>query len=143
MAQEFRRGAVCDGFEYFAAMPPLAALRLMVALHVTSRVPSIDGGWLDRAPDAVMGLLDVKRAHFCSQATRALHVELPAECNPQREVGRLITSMCGCRDAGVNWERELAQVMDNNGFRRGSGSLCARIGTPGGESAAWSTETIS
>ena len=63
VVQEFRRGAVCDGLEYFAAMALLAALRLMVAFHVTSRVPSVDGGWLDRAPDAVMGFLDAKRAH--------------------------------------------------------------------------------
>ena len=46
------------------------------------------------------------------QATRVVHVELPAECNPQPgEVGRLVTPMYGCRDASVNWERDVARVM--------------------------------
>ena len=60
----------------------------------------------------VMMLIDVRRAHFYSAARRKVFVELPAEaCTDKSKVGRLLRSMYGCRDAGVNWEFAICQVM--------------------------------
>ena len=43
---------------------------------------------------------------FCSVAWRKVFVELPAQACPDKSnVGRLLRSMYGCRDAGVNWAR--------------------------------------
>ena len=51
----------------------------------------------------VLMLIDVRRAHFYSAAWRKVFVELPAEaCTDKSKVGRLLRSMCGCRDAGVS-----------------------------------------
>ena len=122
VAQEFRSASPGGpGFEYFAAMPPLAAFRMLISLFVTERVRDVDGGVAWRRADWVLGFVDVKRAHFCSAATREIFVELPPEAakpDGTREwVGRLLKSMYGCRDAGVNWEREVRRVLELNGFR--------------------------
>ena len=57
-------------------------------------------------------LIDVRRAHFNSAARRKVFLELPAEaCTDKSKIGRLLRSMCGCRDAGVYWEFAICQVM--------------------------------
>ena len=53
----------------------------------------------------VLMQIDVRRAHFCSPVWRKVFVELPEEAGTDKsKVGRLLRSMYGCRDAGVNWE---------------------------------------
>ena len=62
-------------------------------------------------------LIDVRRAHFYSADQRKVFVELPAEaCTDKSKVGRLLKSMYGCRDAGVNSEFAICQVMVAIGF---------------------------
>ena len=57
-------------------------------------------------------LMDVRRAHFYSAARRKVFVELPVEaCTDKSNVGLLLESMYGCRDARVSWEFEICQVM--------------------------------
>ena len=70
-------------------------------------------------------LVDVRRAHFYSAAPRKVFVELPAKAGAGKgKVGRLLQSMYGCRDAGVNWEFAICQVMIAIGFVQGRASPC-------------------
>ena len=56
---------------------------------------------------------------------REIFVELPAEAGyPEGMVGRLLRSMYGCRDAGLNWEMCVAKVMKKLGFIQGASSPC-------------------
>ena len=72
----------------------------------------------------VFMLIDVRRAHFDSAARRKVFVELPAEaCTDKSKVGLLLKSMYGCRDAGVNWEFAICQVMTEIGLVQGKEPL--------------------
>ena len=73
----------------------------------------------------VLMLIDVRQAHFNSCAQRKVFVELPEEAGTDKsKVGRLLKSMYGCRDAGVNWEFAICQVMIAIGFVQGGTSPC-------------------
>ena len=51
--------------------------------------------------------------NVCSPATRELFVELPPELGRgPNKVGKLLRSMYGCRDAGLNWELAIKKVME-------------------------------
>ena len=123
-----KRSEITDeqlGFEYFAAMPPLAALKLLLSFCVTSSLVGMDGKVIHRRAPYCISFVDVKRAHFVSNATRELYVELPVEAGvPKGKVGRLLKSMYGCRDAGKNWELEVARTMKRLGFKQGISNPC-------------------
>ena len=52
-------------------------------------------------------------------------MEFPAEASAGKgKVGRLLRSMYGCRDAGVNWEFTICEVMIAIGFVQGRASPC-------------------
>ena len=57
---------------------------------------------------------------FDSAARRKVFVDLPAEaCTDKSKVGPfLLRSMCGRRDAGVNWEFAICKVMTEIVFSR-------------------------
>ena len=64
-------------------------------------------------------------AHFYSAARRKVFLELPEEAGTDKsKVGRLLRSMYGCRDAGVNWEFTTCQVMIAIGFVQCTASPC-------------------
>ena len=70
-------------------------------------------------------LIDVRWAHFYSPARRKVFVELPEEAGTDKcKVGRLLRSTHGCRDAGVNREFAICQVMIAFGFVQGRASPC-------------------
>lgn len=74
-----------------------------------------------------MPLVDIRRARFCSSATREIHVELPEELGREygaNTVARLLMSMYGAKDAGANWEKEVGRVMKELGFVRGTSNPC-------------------
>ena len=86
-------------------MPPIAALKMLVALAVTATVPGRNKEWIPSSEKKMLSFVDIKRAHFCSAATREIYVEFPEESGqPQDKVARLLKSMYGCRDAAANWE---------------------------------------
>ena len=65
----------------------------------------------------VLMLIDVRWAHFCSPVQKKVFVELPEEAGTDKsKVGLLLRSMYGCRDAGVNWEFAICEVMIAIGF---------------------------
>ena len=86
-------------------MPPLAALRMLLALCVTCRLFDLQGILMTKPGTYVIGFVDVTRAHFCAMATRDVIVEVPPELRKHLsddEDARLLKSMYGCRDAGHN-----------------------------------------
>ena len=100
VAQEIKKGAGFD--EYFAAMPSLSALKLLLAIAVSQCLP----GNGRKTVQYYLGFLDVKRAHFYSKATHELYVEISQEGKEAHEdvVGRLLRSLYGTRDAPLNSE---------------------------------------
>ena len=84
VAQEVKKGLGFD--EFFAAMPSLSALKMLVAVAVTFQLPHAGAAVKEAyAKRRLLGFLDVKRAHFYSDATRELYVELPAEAKKPGE----------------------------------------------------------
>ena len=67
-------------------------------------------------------LIDVRLAHF----TVLPGVEIPSRSLHRQKgnVGRMLRSMYGCRDAGVNWIFAICQVMTGRGFVQGGASPC-------------------
>ena len=125
VAQEVKKGSGFD--EFFAAMPSLSALKMLVTIAVTFQLPdagkAVKEAYRKRR---LLGFLDVKRAHFYSDATREIYVELPAEAKKPGEdvVGRLLKSLYGTRDAPLNWELQIQKVMLALGFKQGKSNPC-------------------
>ena len=84
----------------FAGAPPLEALRFLVHEAAT-----VEGE--EEEQEKVVMVNDVARAFFEAKAIRKLCVELPSEC-PEScggySVGLLRQSLCGTRDAAMNWQ---------------------------------------
>ena len=74
-----------------------------------------------------LAIIDVKRAHFHSPATREIYVDLPPERAEEGMCGRLRRSMYGTRDAAYNWEMEYTRVLLAAGFRQGVSTPCIFI----------------
>ena len=109
-------------------MPSLSALKMLVTIAVTFQLPdagkAVKEAYRKRR---LLGFLDVKRAHFYSDATREIYVELPAEAKKPGEdvVGRLLKSLYGTRDAPLNWELQIQKVMLALGFKQGKSIIHA------------------
>ena len=66
--------------------------------------------------------IDISCAHFYVNSTRATYVKLPAEDARAGEhdlCGRLLMSMCGTRDAALNWADEHNATLVKVGYTRG------------------------
>ena len=88
------------GDSYFAATPPLDSIKFLFRIVTTKKVRRNTGKLVDQEGKCIQ-LVDIRKAHFYSPATRELYVELPSECGYSRDkVGLLVRSMYGCRDAG-------------------------------------------
>eukprot|EP00975_Prorocentrum_lima_P060013 12584140-Prorocentrum_lima.AAC.1 len=71
-------------------MPPLAALKMLLALGTATSWCNTDGERFTNTEPYMISFVDVKRAHFMSPATRELYVELPTELGYERGyVGKL------------------------------------------------------
>jgi len=114
VAKEIKRGARSSLVgEFFAAMAPLHASKILLILAVTNRFPDSMGNLIRSEEPLVVSFIDIKRAHFYGKATRQICVELPPELRkPDKdEVGLLLRSMYGTRDAAANWSLEIARVL--------------------------------
>ena len=124
VAQEIKRGSGFD--EFFAAMPSLAALKLLLTIAVSDSLP-LEKGERRTSKQSFLGFLDVKRAHFYSKATRELYVEIPSEGKRPEDgdvVGKLVRSLYGTRDAPMNWELTIAEFTKKLGFVQGKSNPC-------------------
>ena len=101
--------------DFFAATPPLEALRLLLS-HVATEQKGSGG--------RNIMILDAKKAHLHAYAEREIYVELPPERRRPGVCGRLIRSLYGTRDAPALWERFAASQLEDLGFIRGSASPC-------------------
>ena len=75
----------------------------------------------------LLDFLDVKRAHFSSEATRKIYVELPPEGKTESDgdvVGRLKRSLYGTRDGPLNCELTIRKITMNLGFSKGKSNPC-------------------
>ena len=131
VAQELRRKPSHTGMpeshwaDFFAAMPPLSAMKALLALATTARVPDMAGKLQPMPKDRVLMFLDIKKAHFCAPARRRILVELPDELGLSKDyVGLLHRSLYGTRDAPLNWEMAIRDVMVQLGFQQGRSSPC-------------------
>lgn len=125
VAQEVKKGSSFD--EFFAAMPSLSALKMLITIAVTFQLPE-NPKYLsaNNHKRRLLGFLDVKRAHFYSKATREIYVEIPEEGKEPGEdvVGRLLRSLYGTRDAPLNWEITIREEMMKLGFIQGKSNPC-------------------
>ena len=131
VAQELRRKPSHTGMpeshwaDFFAAMPPLSAMKALLALATTARVPDMAGKLQPMPKDRVLMFLDIKKAHFWAPARRRILVELPDELGLSKDyVGLLHRSLYGTRDAPLNWEMAIRDVMVQLGFQQGRSSPC-------------------
>ena len=99
---------------FFAATPPLEALRLLLS--------DMMSGTAGGAEETKLMVLDAKKAHLHAWAERDLFVELPAEAGGG--FARLVRSLYGTRDAPALWEAYAAAQLTALGFRRGRSNAC-------------------
>ncbi len=101
---------------FFAATPPLEALRLLIS-DMTSR-----GG---KGEAVRMMILDAKKAHLHAAAARELYVQLPEEAGGG--YARLLRALYGTRNAPALWESFAAAQLEALGFRRGRANSCVYV----------------
>jgi len=106
--------AKCDDF--WAAMPPLEALRMLISSAATGRSTS-------RGGRKIM-VIDARKAHLHAIPERDLFVELPPEIRKPGICGRLKRCLYGTRDAPARWEAYLAGELRKHGFVQGMASPC-------------------
>lgn len=101
--------------QFFAATPPLEALRLILSIACTGRQDGSRGG-------RKVLLLDAKKAHLHAMAVRNVYVDLPPERAQRGRCCRLRRCLYGTRDAPQQWERFAAATLEAIGFKRGLAS---------------------
>ena len=85
-----------DDAQYFAATPPLEAVRLLVSKFAQR----VQGN-----RKLKLGFLDITKAYFHAKPQRDVYVRVPKELGlPAGTLGRLKRCCYGTRDAGARWE---------------------------------------
>ena len=110
VATEVAKSTSC---EFFAATPPLEALRFLIP-QVATREP-----W---AAERVLLFIDVRKAHLHADCVREVFVQLPPEIRKKGRCARLRKCLYGTRDAPARWEALYTQKLQGMGFRRGLAS---------------------
>ena len=94
----------------FASTPPLEAPRLLIHDAATEN---------GKGQKSIM-INDVSRAFFEAQCHREVCIELPPEEGADNsQVGVLVKSLYGTRDAAANFQREVRNFMTSIGFQVG------------------------
>ena len=101
VCREFAEKDGRDG-ELFAGTPGLMAVRLLLSMHCTGKLPN-----------KILALLDVKGAFLYGMARRHVFVRLP-----DGRVVKLIKSLYGTRDAPMIWADHLADTLTQLGLIR-------------------------
>jgi hypothetical protein len=102
--------------EFFAATPPLEALRMILS-HAASGRKSGKGG-------RKILVIDARKAHLHAMAERLVYVDLPPEVRQPGKCALLRRCLYGTRDAPARWEAFLAAELLKMGFVRGKASPC-------------------
>ena len=80
-----------------------------------------------RSDDFVLMTNDVKRAYFYAPTTRPIYIKIPDEDweeGDEERVGKLNLSLCGTRDAAMNWTKTYTDYMRSLGFVVGLSNPC-------------------
>ncbi len=99
--------------DFFAATPPLEALRLLLSVAASSE-----------HHDIKIEVLDARKAHLHAFAARTVFTRLPPEIDEPGYCARLVRCLYGTRDAPKRWEAFLAEQLVALGFVRGRASPC-------------------
>ena len=108
--------AMSKDLEFFAATPPLEALRMLLSMAAT-------GG--ARGSGKKLMVLDARKAHLHAMCEREVYVQLPPEVAAPGMCARLRRCLYGTRDAPARWEAFAAEQLEEMGFSRGHASSCA------------------
>ena len=98
--------------DFFAATPPLEALRLLLSIAASS------------GQDIKVELLDARKAHLHAFADRTVFVQLPPEVGEPGYCARLVRCLYGTRDAPKRWQAFLDEQLVALGFAKGRASPC-------------------
>ena len=98
--------------EFFAATPPLDALRYVISTAASMT----DGGLMGN---------DVSRAYFYAPATRNMYVELPKEAGEgPTKCAKLLKSLYVTRDAATNWSKAYTEILEKLNFEVEASDPC-------------------
>lgn len=113
--------ALVKSDEFFAAMPPLEALRMILSYVATGRKYGKGG--------RTVIIIDARKAHIHAYPDRDIFVDLPPELQAQFPGmrGWLRRMLYGTRDAPQRWEAFLASELLKHGFIRGKASSCVFV----------------
>ena len=97
--------------DYYAATPPLEALRMLISNVASSSGPGLL-------------VIDASKAHLHASVDRLIYVDLPPETRAPGMCARLRRCLYGTRDAPARWEAFLAEELAKLGFTEGRSSSC-------------------
>ena len=100
--------------DYFAAMPPLEALRMLLSFAATGRK---EGGGGRKVL-----VIDARKAHLHAVPGREIYVALPPERQQEGMCAKLRRCLYGTRDAPACWEKFLTKELIKMGFVQGKAS---------------------
>ena len=98
--------------DFFAATPPLEALRLLLSMAAST------------GHDIKVEVLDARKAHLHAFADRTVFVKLPPEVDEPGWCARLVRCLYGTRDAPKRWQAFLDEQLIALGFAKGRASPC-------------------
>ena len=114
VAKDFKpKSAVGDRDDLFAAMPPLEAIKLLIAQGASEPRSG--------KPRKLM-FLDISKAHLYGKMQTDEYVQLPPERGAPGKCAKLIYTLYGMRMAATNWEREYTRTLLDLGFVAGKAS---------------------
>ena len=97
--------------DYYAATPPLEALRMLASVAAST-------------PACRILVMDASKAHLHASVGRLIYIDLPPEIRKPGQRGKLRRCLYGTRDAPARWEAFLAEVLRSMGFVQGLSSPC-------------------
>ena len=97
--------------DFYAATPPLEALRMLLSIAASTRGCKIL-------------VMDARKAHLHATVDRLIYVDLPPEARKPGMCARLRRCLYGTRDAPARWEAFLAAALCKMGFVQGLSSPC-------------------
>ena len=105
-----------ESANFFAStppLPPLEAVKFLITEAITKRISR------NNRP-LKLSVIDVKKAHLCSEVLRVLYVEPPLEANePPNTVWRLQRAMYGTRDTAAAMGTRVHAHAEDGGFESG------------------------
>ena len=116
VARDFRVKGEGHRDDFFAAMPPLEAKKLLFKMAAATWKGRSEG----KEPDKIM-LIDVKKVHLNGVVGADVWacIELPEEDYEEGKCGRLRSCLYGMHPAAKAWEDDYAEKLESIGFLLG------------------------